>query len=163
MYNIHPIFVHFPIALLLIYSIIIILPLHHWLPKTNWKDIGNVLLILGFLGGAVSAATGETGEEIMGESKLIEMHALFASLTLWIFGLLIAEVVLDIINKKIPLGSIKKYIGFIIGVLGNPVVKIILAIVGLIVLTITGMLGGAIVYGTTADPFTAPLLRVLGL
>ena len=49
-YNIHPLFVHFPIAFLFIYSLIKIVPVKKWLPKVSWKDIERVLLVVGVLG-----------------------------------------------------------------------------------------------------------------
>lgn len=39
----------------------------------------------------------------------------------------------------------------------------LLAVVGLFAITITGVLGGSIVYGTTADPLAPIVLKMLGL
>jgi hypothetical protein len=47
--------------------------------------------------------------------------------------------------------------------LHRPYIIVPLALLGLIAVTITGGLGGAIVYGTHFDPFMAPVFKFLGV
>ncbi|MCR4311379.1 MAG: hypothetical protein NUV54_02320 [Candidatus Taylorbacteria bacterium] len=49
-YNLHPIVVRFPIALLVLYSIIKVLPLFKWFPSVSWKHIELALPVFGVLG-----------------------------------------------------------------------------------------------------------------
>ena len=74
-YNIHPLFVHFPIALLFVYSIIKILPLQKWLPNVAWKHIERVLLLVGVLGAFAALSTGEIAEHLTRPNHdLVETH-----------------------------------------------------------------------------------------
>ena len=92
-YNLHPLFVHFPIALLFLYSFIKIIPLKKWWPQG------------------------------------------------------------EIISLVIP--SKKN--------LTHPILSGFLALVGLVAIVVTGLLGGVMVYGPTADPAAGIVLRLLGL
>ena len=167
-YNIHPLFVHFPIALLLLYSAIKILPLHKWLPSVAWKHLERVLLITGVLSAMVASSTGEVAEHLVRpDHDLVEMHALFASASTWFYGLLLVGEVLYFINPKITtrFGSsyVTKLLGFVQKVLTNRAVTLILAILGLLAISVTGLLGGVMVYGVTADPLTSIVVDILGI
>ena len=89
-YNIHPLFVHFPIAFLLLYSLIRILPFERLIPSLSWRHIQQVLLLAGILGAFLSNTTGEIAEHLVRpEEALVEMHAFFALASTWIYGLLL--------------------------------------------------------------------------
>lgn len=60
--NLHPIFVHFPIAFLTLYSIVVILPFEKYFSKFDWSLVRKVVLIAGVLGAFASIATGEMGQ-----------------------------------------------------------------------------------------------------
>lgn len=167
-YNIHPIFVHFPIALLFVYSLIKILPLKRWIPSIAWKDIERIFLFIGVLGAFLGLTTGESAEHLMRPNhQLVEMHSTFASLSTWVYGLLLAGEVLAIgipwVSKNVQLPKLFALLTRIKDILMNPFVAITLAIVGLIAISITGMLGGIITYGVNADPIAPLLVKVLGI
>ena len=167
-YNIHPIFVHFPIALLFIYSIIKILPFKKWLPKVTWDYLGFILLLIGVLGAFVASSTGEIAEELVKTNKqLVEMHSTFAGISTYIYVLLLlGEILILLIPKifgKINLPKTSELVLFIQKVLTHKIVVIVLAFLGLVAITITGLLGGTIVYGATADPFAPIVLKLLGI
>lgn len=168
-YNIHPIFVHFPIALLFLYSIIKILPLQRWAPRVAWRDIERVLLAIGVLGAFAGLATGETAEHLIRPNhQLVEMHALFASASTWIYGALLLGEIAAIINANYfsfgqNLQLIPRLLRFIEHILCHPVFSALLAIVGLIAISITGLLGGVIMYGTAADPIAGVVVKMLGI
>jgi uncharacterized membrane protein len=167
-YNIHPIFVHFPIALLFVYSLIKILPLKRWVPSIAWKDIEQLLLLIGVFGAFAGLATGETAEHLVRPNhQLVEMHSTFAALSTWIYGLLLAGEALDMgipwISKKVQFPTLLGLLTRIKHILTNPFVTITLAIVGLIAISITGMLGGIITYGVAADPIAPLLVKTLGI
>jgi uncharacterized membrane protein len=166
-YNIHPLIVHFPIALLVVYSVIKILPVRKWLPRVAWGQIEMLLLVCGVLGAMAASATGETAEHLARPDRnLVETHVFFAALSTWMYGLLlatpIARALIDRVAQRIPSG-ITKLVQSIVSILEKPFIVGVLVVVGLIAITLTGVLGGVMVYGTTADPIAPIVLRILGL
>ena len=167
-YNIHPIFVHFPIALLFIYSIVKILPFKKWFPKVTWNYLEFFLLIVGTLGAFVAGITGGIAEESIHKNRqLIEMHSTFAGISTVLFSLLLLGEILILITPKIfskyILPKISVLVLFVQKMLVNPVLSKIIAFLGLVSITVTGLLGGIIVYGPTADPMAGIVLKLLGI
>ncbi len=167
-YNIHPIFVHFPIAFLLLYSFIKIVPLYKWFPRVAWKQVELVLLLAGVIGAFVANSTGEIAEHLVRpDHNLVEMHATFASISTWVYGLLLIGEVLSVLTINIiPKIGIPKLTSFLVSIqkiLTNRTLSIILALAGLVAISVTGLLGGVMVYGTTADPIAGVVLQLLGL
>jgi hypothetical protein len=167
-YNIHPIFVHFPIALLFIYSIVKILPFKKWLPKVTWNYFEIILLSIGVVGAFVASSTGEMVEHLVKNKQLVETHSTFASISTIIFcSLLVGEILsfltVSFIPIKLNLPKINNIFVYIQKILTHHIFSKILAFLGLIAITITVMLGGIIVYGVSADPLAAPLLNLLNI
>ncbi|MGI9118259.1 MAG: DUF2231 domain-containing protein [Minisyncoccia bacterium] len=168
-YNIHPIFVHFPIALLFIYSIIKILPLEKWFPTVSWKHIERALLVFGTLGAFAALTTGEVAEHLAKPNhQLVEMHSLFAGISTWVYTALLLGEILTILKEKFSFKfekfvTLNKAINFIQKILTNEIIVLVLAIVGFVAITVTGLLGGVMVYGTSADPFAKIVLQILGI
>ena len=168
-YNIHPIFVHFPVAMLFVYSIIKILPFKKWFPKVAWRDIERVLLVVGVLGAFAALATGDTAEHLVHPNRaLVDAHSTFASIATAFYGALLAgEITAGINAKRFVYGKSWKWIStllrFIEKILCNPFFSGLLAVLGFIAISITGMLGGVIAYGITADPFSSVLLKALNI
>lgn len=166
-YNIHPIFVHFPIAFLLLYSLLKILPFKKWFPNVAWKEIQRVLLLAGVLGSFIALSTGEIAEELTNANhKLVETHAFFATASTWLYGALLLGEALSFLNPRIiknPTAGIGAVLTGIEKILTNQALTVFLAILGAIAITMTGLLGGAMVYGTTADPLAGVVLKMLGI
>jgi len=167
-YNIHPIIVHFPIALLFVYSVIKILPWKRWLPNFAWKDVEVVLLTFGLLGAFASSSTGEVAAELSNPSpQLVETHEFFASSSTWLFGLLLAGEVLTYLNSKVfsrpDFAKYQKWPDLLASILTHKVFSKVLAFLGLVAIFMTGLLGGVMVYGVTADPLAPVVLKLLGL
>lgn len=167
-YNIHPIFVHFPIALLVIYSAIRILPLAKWFPAVAWKDIERALLVFGTLGAFAALSTGELAEELVRPNhQLVEAHSTFATAATWMYvSLLLGELSAYISAKQaamVRLASVAPLISFFKRYFSEGLLPKIIALVALVTLSIAGLLGGAIVYGTTADPLAGIVLKMLGI
>ncbi|MFA6158223.1 MAG: DUF2231 domain-containing protein [Candidatus Paceibacterota bacterium] len=159
-YNLHPIFVHFPIALLFIYSIIRVLPLQKWFPGVAWKQAERILLFLGVLGAFVALTTGETAEELMrANSQLVEAHSTFAAISTWLYVALLAGEVSSYLSVKYH----KAIIVLLKKILAEGWFPKVMALVALVSISLTGLLGGVIVYGPTADPFAAFVLKLLGI
>jgi uncharacterized membrane protein len=168
-YNLHPIFVHFPIALLFIYSIIKILPMKKLFPKVAWRDVERIFLLFGVLGAFAALMTGDTAEHLIHPNRqLVEMHSNFGALATWIYGALLLGEIAAIFNTyKETLNSswlqLIKISNFVEKVFCNSTFAIILAILGFIAITLTGLLGGVLAYGLTTDPLAPLMLKVLGI
>lgn len=167
-YNIHPILVHFPIAFLFAYSVLKVLPLKRWFPNGAWKHIERALLLFGMLGAFLATTTGEIAEELTNpNSGLVEMHATFAGVSTWIFGLLLAGEIAALIRSeygvKIQSQIVLKFLALVEKIFCHPAFSRILAIAGFVAITVTGLLGGVMVYGTTADPLAGIVLKILGI
>jgi uncharacterized membrane protein len=168
-YDIHPIFVHFPIALLVIYSAIKTLPLKTWFPRVAWKDIERTLLVLGTLGAFAALATGEVAEEMSRPNeRLVEAHETFATISTWLYVSLLVGELAELVSGrqsifgKIP-SSIQKAVLFVKKILTNTTFSKVIALLALIAISVTGLLGGVMVYGTTADPLAKIVLSILGI
>ncbi|MEK7494131.1 MAG: DUF2231 domain-containing protein [Patescibacteria group bacterium] len=160
--NIHPLFVHFPIGLLVLYAILEILPLMRWYPQAPWDAIKTILSIAGAAGAVAAFGTGEIAEKLLADEsleELIEVHSSFAAATTFIFGALAFSYFVRWLSQHHQLFERRlrplAFIGSIADIITKRTVAVLLALVGLIVLTITGGLGAAIVYGPEADPLVA--------
>ncbi len=175
-YNLHPIFVHFPIAFFLLYSLLRLLPWPKKLPTVDWHLPRIIILIVGLLGAWLANVTGEIASDLVRpDHALVEMHESFAgaSVNLYVV-LLILELIIFIppqwINSKAgrSFQSFFYYKEFNLlpklqKLLSYPWLFRLLALVGAVLIAITGLLGGVMVYGVSADPLAAPMLKLLGL
>lgn len=158
--NIHPIFVHFPIAFLTIYAIAELIRFDKVMSLSWWMNTKIVLLFVGIVGAFFALGTGEFGEDLYASARdIIHVHETVAQITTAVFGALVAYYLVSEINLKwggqITASSFAKvWSGLmkLVSFIFNKPVIIALAFVGLVAITITGALGGAIVYGPDADP-----------
>ncbi|AYC28792.1 DUF2231 domain-containing protein [Paenisporosarcina cavernae] len=131
----HPLIVHFPIALLLLATVIELLAL--W-KRSTFNTTGTVLLVVGFLSGIVSYMTGDGAEEFAEEKwgrdvfSLIHTHETLAAISLVLFG---GAAGLKLLSYFFPKYQKAIYI-----------IVVVLAVIGSITLAITGHYGGRIVY-----------------
>ena len=167
-YNLHPLFVHFPIALLFVYAVIKILPTQKWLPSVSWKQIERALLFFGVLGAFVALLTGEAAQQLFQPNRqLVEMHSTFATISTWVFGALFVGEILSMlhmyINAKMHTVGFKRLIFGLERLLTGRIFSVVLALVGLIAISVTGLLGGVMVYGLSTDPVAASVVKLLGI
>ncbi|MEI6022907.1 MAG: hypothetical protein WCQ32_03670 [bacterium] len=169
MTNIHPLFVHFPIALLFIYSIIKLLPTKKYFPSITWRDIERITLTIGVLGAFIALQTGDAAEHVFRPVRsIVEAHSNFAGLATIIYiVLLVVEIIATLQEKnmlvKIQSNFVQKILNWYQAFFGGKVVSGILAFLGLIAISITGLLGGVMVYGPSADPVAVLVLKLLKL
>lgn len=167
-YNIHPIIVHFPVALLFVYAVLKILPVQKWFPTIAWRQIQNTFLFFGVVSAFVATSTGELAQELSSPRRdLVEMHETFASMTVWFFSLILVGEILKALEGKIisniNISWLKNLLLNITKLLTNKSFAIVLALFGLVAVVVTGLLGGVMVYGLSADPLAPLVLKILGI
>ncbi len=170
--NIHPIFVHFPIALLSVYSLFELLRFRRLTELHSWKHIKAALLLTGIGGALIALATGDmAAEQLRGslERPLIEAHESWASGASAIYGILAGAYLIDLI-QELATGKLKVLLDgsrlfTLVARVKNVILKsslaVILALIGLVAMTVTGGLGGAIVYGPDIDPVVSLIYRLV--
>jgi len=147
----HPIIVHFPVSLLTLYAIFELIRFRRICEKPYWFNVKATLAIFSFLGAAAAFATGP-GQNA--RSPLGEMHQHFALATLILSGVIALHYLLRWVRQA----------GYHHGIPAIPSwLLVLLALALLVCITITGGLGGALVYGTHFDPLMAPVFKYLGV
>lgn len=169
--NIHPIFVHFPVALLTIYSIMEILQLPVLRQSRAWQLVKSVFAVLG---GISTLAAFQTGEWAAGEVSqgLIGVHSAWASGAVWLFMIMAVLYVVRLINTEAPRTKDwlwnTKYVRSVWDVLSRVTdwmvrqawLLVIIGVLGIVVISVVGALGGAIAYGPDADPFVSFIYHI---
>jgi hypothetical protein len=140
------------------------------LPKLNalpyYFYIKGSLLIIGILTSSLALQTGEMAEDLVSRDlhNLVETHATFANISTWIFAILAIVYAIIWISKTeysqklnesvfAKIWNIKLNIAN--KIFNNTALIVLLSIAGLGAITITGALGGAIVYGPDVDPIVS--------
>lgn len=172
--NPHVIIVHFPIAFLSIYSIFEFLRFSWLLNKPYWFYIKACLVIIGSGGTVLALLTGDIAKELIRGDVLLRsvanVHENFADATTSIFAILAISYLILVLQKENLMGwvnskpALNKIWNFLL-LLAKFFVEtkfvILLALAGLICVTITGGLGGAMAFGPQADPLFAPIYHYL--
>lgn len=168
--NIHPIFVHFPIALMTFYAIAELMRFKKLTQTAYFFYVKAVFVIGGTVSAFLALNTGEGAEDLIDRSlrPLVEMHSTFASASTWIFGVISVLYLISWINKselnqKISISSFGSYwnkVVTLVNTILNSNFMLLIALVGLVVITITGALGGAIVYGPEVDPIVSVIYHL---
>lgn len=156
--NLHPLFVHFPIALLSLYALLEVLRFPMLTRQVWYEPSKALLLISGTIGAFFSLWSGEIASEVFrGTSTmvLVSTHEFFAKATTWLFLILTCSYLLRSLATTPTLfvcipASIRPIFRIEQVVFRVPV-RMLLAFLGFLFLLITGALGGAIVYGPETD------------
>lgn len=159
--NVHPVLVHFPIALFTIYALFELVQWKKLTSSPSWFSIKAAMVIVGSLASVVTYLSGEQIESLFrGDpilEKLIEVHSSFALGSSLLFGLLALSYAIQVLarfleGKPWMQSTIWRTLLKISRFILQPIVVVPLALIGLACITITGALGGAIVYGPNVDP-----------
>lgn len=149
----HPIIVHFPIALLTLYGVLELIRFQKFLDKPYWFYVKATLITFGALGALAGVITGGiTSGWYIGGPKIFVMHQIFGLITL-------------ILSAVIALGyqfhwhKMNRFSEFVM----RPKILVVLAILLLFSTTTVGGIGGAMVRGTDFDPLMAPIFKLLGI
>jgi uncharacterized membrane protein len=167
--DLHPIIVHIPVAFLSIYAILEILTVMPKLKTSNtYFTIKAFILSIGFAGALLALATGDNAREVNRDTltavrSIIRVHDTYAGITGNIFGLLfviyftMAAIKFNFLKTARKIKFLESAGNFFIR---NYFIVVILALLGLAAVSITGALGGAIVYGPAAkDPFITLVVK----
>ena len=167
--DLHPLFVHFPIALLTVYSFFEVI--RRFTKGPQWVTVRAVLVIAGTIGAFVSLQTGESAERLFQDSEfrnVLETHAFLATTVTWIYAFLAATYIagwLERTSRKKVLPktaeTLVTHLWQFVSIIHRSPIPPILAIVGFLGLTVVGGLGAILVYGPDFDPMTSLLYRLL--
>lgn len=166
--DLHPIVVHFPIALLTLYTASEVF--RRFTKAAHWGPLCGILVVTGTIGAFVGLSTGETAEHLFRDSafrNVLELHSLFASITTWIYAIPAGAYVIRWLNARPQLqslsGGIKKLLAFLADIasiiLETPIAPV-LAILGFLGLSLVGALGATLVYGPDFDPITSFVYQI---
>lgn len=178
--NLHPIFVHFPVALLTLYALMELARFNFLLKRPYWFYAKALFLIAGGLGALAALYTGDMAKfavrsgdfhpAIANFNQVVRVHENFADFSVAIFGILAASYLILWMRREgfaLWLGqraALQKVWGWLVafaGFFAESRFVIVMALAGLVCITITGGLGGVMVYGPTADPFFAFVYKIL--
>ncbi len=148
--------IHFPIALLTLYCVFEILSFRKLSEKSYWFFVKAVLVSFGTLGSIAGVISGLFSTHLVRGVPLIEMHLRFSLASVLAFTLVSIPYLLAWFGKPDEVILASKII-FRRGIM------IPVALVGLVLIVITGGLGGAITYGTQFDPTMAPVFKLLNV
>jgi len=165
----HPAVVHFPIALLTLYAVCELVWVKRLRQNISWFWFKFGLLFFGALASIVTFQTGRMAEQVLGSSRLVELHSTFAFVTVLFFCILAFLYLVDAIIRGVFPTSVNLKITALIaeyrlvGWFWNVVLMIkdfvmdygllwLFALIGLALVTITGALGGAVAFGPNVDP-----------
>jgi len=169
----HPFIVHFPIALLTLYAICELVRFKNVTTQHFWFHLKAFLVITGSAASILAIGTGEMVADMFREmpekNAIVPVHAILAEITSSVFLLLaISYAVLwaerDAINDSIEKRSwFRKSISRLTPfakIIAETPISLVLAFTGIIGVTLTGALGGAMVHGIDSDPFITFFYRL---
>ncbi|MDE2311722.1 MAG: hypothetical protein KGJ93_01350 [Patescibacteria group bacterium] len=169
--NLHPIFVHFPIALFTLYALLEFLRFNKIQNQPYFFYLKAFLVMTAGLGALASYATGDQPAHIMRTTikadpalrATLFWHENFAKLTVALIGLNAAAYFVAWLQReeflRWPANSAWEKIWLWLVKIDNSVINsrwiVALAIAAFISVSVTGGLGGILAYGDKADPFFA--------
>ena len=162
--NIHPIFVHIPVAFLSVYGLAELVRFKIFAERLHWFYVKAALLIVGVGGAVMALVTGDMAEGLWRDNtakrQLIEIHSTYAAITFVVAGLLAVLYAVALVDRqqwlRLPEGSGLRRIWTQLARASNTIISSpwvsMWALAVFVLITIVGALGGSIVYGPDTDP-----------
>ncbi|PIT92067.1 MAG: hypothetical protein COU08_04405 [Candidatus Harrisonbacteria bacterium CG10_big_fil_rev_8_21_14_0_10_42_17] len=144
--NIHPAIVHFPIAFLMIYAVLEIVPFSRFLSRVPWHVIKLFLLYTGTISLFPAIVAGFIAASSYGETPAVNAHKQVALITSFIFVIIAAFTFFS----KVDNGQ-------------KRVIVKTLAVLGFLGMLFTGALGANLVYGSDGDFMVSFVVKLFGL
>ena len=150
--NLHTFVVHFPVALLMIYSLCELVRFQKVLMWPSWFYIKAFFVIIGAGSSVVAFGFGEVAEHAgVYNERILDIHIFFAAVSMVVFSALAASYAALIIEQIRPLripfwGLVLRIARFLTGSF-----VVVPAIIGLLAISITGAFGSALVRGPEND------------
>lgn len=168
MINVHPLLVHFPIAFLTLYAVCELLRVKRLQENPSFQSVKKTLVIVGAISALAARQAGEMIEDLFEngpDASLVEMHSLFGNATTIIFCLIAGAYAVELLRtqqfSQVWVVKLLNALHRPSRVILHPVVVVLLALAGLIAVSVAGALGGAIVFGPNADPFVSFIYGLL--
>jgi hypothetical protein len=168
--NFHLITVHFPIALLTFYAFLEIISIKRLRNLPYWWYIKAALVIAGIISTFATLETGSLIEQDFSFVRnVVEVHSFWAYITTAIFSVLGGGYLIGWIDLVYPtlgnrFGKLQPVLNLLLKLKSfilHRAISFILALSGLIAVTITGSLGGAISQGPEIDPVVSFVYHLL--
>lgn len=170
MQTIHPLLVHFPVAMLSLYAVVEIVSRIPFFKRFDFALTKTILITVGFIGGILASSSGEAIEHnFKGIRDLVEMHSTFATATNIFAGIIFVVYTKTtfgpLIIEKLKPGTLQtlstKSVQFWNKIQNNPWIMLFLALLVASTVTITGALGAVIVHGPDVDPVVKIIYTLL--
>lgn len=171
--NLHPIFVHFPVALFTVYAVMELIPSRKLRAHISWFFVKAAFILIGIASSSAAYLTGTLIEEEFEQDKvygpIVEMHSFFAGMTIAVFAVIALAYLILFLQKSSLQSRLltwqpwQRISSLVLRIYASRTILPLLALIGLGCVTVTGALGGSIVYGESADPLVGIIYRVLGL
>ena len=167
--NIHPVFVHFPIAFFTIYSLAEFLRFKKLTTWTEFFYVKAVLVLVGFGGACLAIITGLMAKLTFppgSQPPQLNTHEGFAITTTVIFGFLAGAYAVAWLERagltaRLQASGLGRFILALKHWLIESPLTPLLALAGLVCVFVTGALGGSMVYGPNGDPFIGFVYHLL--
>jgi uncharacterized membrane protein len=166
--NIHPLFVHFPVAFFTVYSIAELLRFKFLARRPEFFYVKAVLVLVGFGGALLAIITGIMAKQLWAAKPIqLQTHENFAIATTIVFGFLALGYLVAWFERSARCTAwlrghgLGRFLLALKHLLIETPLAPFLALVGLVLVFITGALGGSMVFGTDADPFARFVYHLL--
>jgi uncharacterized membrane protein len=166
--NIHPLFVHFPVAFFTVYSLAELLRFKSLLRRAEFFYVKTVLVLVGFGSALLAIITGLVAKQLWAVKPIqLQTHENFGIATTIVFGFLAFGYLVAWLEQSARCAAwlrgnaFGKFLLTLKHLLIETPLAPFLALVGLVLVFITGALGGSMVFGTDADPFARFVYHLL--